>query len=562
MSHGSNTPPSQPSIQDAVKLHQAGHLTEAILLYQKILEQFPNDCDALNLLGVAKVQMKDSENGIVLIEKALMLNPDCAEAHNNLANALAEMGRYEEAIPHFERATSLKPNYIEAYHNWGRVLKILQRYDHALLCYQKVIALKPDSAEIYNSVGIILKQLKRHKEAIACYQKAIELQPNFSASYSNLGNIFVFLNRCEEALFYFKKAIELNPDFAEAYNNCATALQGLNRHEESLAYYEKALLYRDDYFDALYGKALACLALGYFEEGWSIHEKRWKRSESEPFPMVDLPLWQGEDLFQKNILIVSEQGSGDQLQMLRYIPLLEAMGAMCWVKTTNSLKTLAARSFHHARVITSLDNIQGVDYWVCMLSLPFMLKTFNEGKIPQGCPYLVPDSQKIKHWQEQFSDIRELKVGVVWRGNAKHTNDHNRSISLETLLPLFLNKKIQFMLLQKDITESERSQVGSFDNVSVFYKELKNFDDTAAAVMALDLVIVVDTAVAHLAGALNKKVWILLPFSADWRWLVNRSDSPWYPSAQLIRQKYIGHWDEVVLEVGHALKKEVKWHES
>ena len=543
---------------------------------------------SLHSVGVLKGQLGDWLGGIELIKKALILKPEYAEAHSNLGYGLTQLKRYEEALPCFERAVALKPQYPEAYYNWGIALEALKRYKESVACYKKAVAynpnyyeaynncgsalvalkrfeealqfyknaieLKSDHPDLYSNYGSVLHELGRYEEAVECYEKALELKSTSPGLYNNYGNLLREVNRFDEAIIYFQSAIKLKPDYAAAYNNYAVTLQAQQRYEEAIKYYDHAFKIDPTYYDAPFNKSLLYLALGRFEEGWPRNAGRWRKKDAEQKPATPYPLWSGESLKGKSLLIVAEQGMGDQLQMLRYIPMLEKMGAKCLVYVDPPLQKLAKRSFSKARILSSLQNIKTkIDCCVCIMSLPLLLKTFSEDEIPHNCPYLVADKNKVKSWNKKLHSKFNLKVGVVWKGRSAYKNNRKRSIPLETISSLFMDKRIQFVLLQHNATQIELDLVERYPNVLSISEDLKDFDDTAAAIMALDLVISVDTAVAHLAGALNKSVLVMLPYNADWRWLINRSDSPWYPSSRLFRQKSIGNWTQAIEEVKQVL---------
>jgi hypothetical protein len=265
-------------------------------------------------------------------------------------------------------------------------------------------------------------------------------------------------------------------------------------------------------------------------------------------------LWLGEtDIRGKNLLVQSEQGFGDVIQMLRYIPLIARMGAKTWFQAPKPLEALVRRSLSDAHVIPLRSCPDGIDLRIPIMSLPLAAKSLSEAEIPRDCPYLVPDRAKVELWRSRLASAHGRRVGLVWRGNPKHKNDHHRSAKLDVLLPLLENRDIRYVTLQKGLSEAEVSILARHPNVVALDKELTTFDDTAAVIAALDLVISVDTAPAHLSGALGKPIWVLLPFNPEWRWMLDRADSPWYPTARIFRQSEVGNWDGVIASLQAAL---------
>jgi len=599
---------------EAIELHVAGKIAAAQERYLSLLEKSPDDPVALHFLGVSYVQLGRPESGIPFIERALSLQPDYADAHFNLGCALQTSGRFGDAVGCYARALAINPGHAgaqlnlgnalqalnrhaeaiacyqkalelrqddpDAHNNWGNSLQALGQHDQAIACYEKALALKPGHAEAHNNMGNSLSALDRRDQAAASHERALALRPEYAEAENNLGHVLLELNRVDAALAHFAKALAIKPDFAEAHNNWGMALQALNRHDEAIAQYESAIALKPDYAEAQWNKGLAALCLGRFEEGWPLYEKRWQLKSAVALPDCNRPLWPGRAidanaqrrgssrsrgflraLFGRsanapdtNLLLQYEQGFGDALQMLRYIPLLEQTGVHCWVQAPPALRALVQRSFPQARVVMRGDCPAEAEFRIPLTSLPLALQTFSEFEIPRTVPYLVVDERKRAAWGARLAGRSGRSVGLVWRGRPTHKNDRNRSVPLEILEPLFALQDIQFIALQKDLTEAERSTLACHANVTAPDGELESFDDTAALVSVLDLVISVDSAAAHLSGALGKTTWVLLPFSPDWRWLLARSDCPWYPSARLFRQKSMGDWIHVVREIGDALR--------
>ncbi len=485
-------------------------------------------------------------------ERAIALKPDYAEAHNGRGIALANSQRSGEAVSSFEKAIALKPDYAEAYNNCGLALQDLNRFDDALTRFDKAIALKPDEARIHKNRGAVLQDLKRLEESVRSYDRAIALKPDYADAYNNRGAVLNELTRLDEAIDSFGKALTLNPDYAEAYNNRGVALQDLGRLEKAVADFDKALALRPEFSEASSNLAYCLLKIGRFERGWHLHE--WRKRVPKPVGNRTLPrpLWLGrENILNATVFVHFEQGLGDTIQFSRYGKLLKERGAKVVMSVQEPLYPLLKQMSPDIQVIKGSEVPNQFDYHCPLMSLPLAFGTTLQ-TIPCERRYIVADDALHKTWDRRLPPPSKKRIGFVWRGNSIHRNDRHRSIALSSLAPLF-GIDAHWVSLQKELTPGDATALAAFPQIADVGTELQDFSDTAAVIDALDLVIAVDTSIAHLAGAMGKPVWILLPFNADWRWLANRDDSPWYPSAKLYRQADIGGWDGVVARVQAAL---------
>jgi len=541
------------AMQAAVEHHQAGRLPQAEAIYRQILQAAPNHPDALHLLGLIAHLAGKNEIAVELIVKAISVSAS-GQMFYNLGNALRSQGKLDAAIDNYRKALTLKPDYAEAHSNLGAALQEQGKLDEAVVSFQRALSHKPDYAEAYYNLGIVLKNLKRHTEAVAAYQHAIAIKPNYSVAYNNLGVALKHLKRYEEAVIAYQQAIALETNYATAYNNLGNALIDLNRHVDAIAAYQHAIAIKPGDADARYNCSMAFLSLGQFQRGWKKYEMRWKFSGKMILAETPYPCWLGAQIIAgKKLLIQFEQGFGDAIQMVRYVTLLEKQGAKCWIQVRNPLLRLIIRSFPEASVVDE-QCPTGLDYRIPIMSLPLAMETFSEFSIPNTVPYLFPDQARVAFWQEQLMSTEHKTVGLAWRGRPEHKNDSNRSATLTDILSLIIaHPLIQFVTLQKELTEIERNMLKAYNNVRMLDSELTDFDESAAVISNLDIMISVDSAPAHLSGALGKTTWILLPFSGEWRWLIDRPDTPWYPTAKLFRQKSIGNWPELVGEVSASL---------
>jgi len=414
--------------------------------------------------------------------------------------------------------------------------------DEALASYDRAIAIKPDYAKAHNNRGNALKELKRWDEALASYDRAIAIKPDYADAYSNRGNALNELKRLDEALASYDRAIAIKPDYADAYSNRGVALQELKRLDEALASYDRAIAIKPDDAEAYWNKSLALLLAGEFGRGWELYEWRWKKetftSPKRNFPQ---PLWLGEeDIAGKTILLHAEQGLGDTIQFCRYAKLVKALGAKVVLEVPKALRGLLSELGGVDEVIEQGKALPAFDYHCPLLSLPLAFKT-NLANIPSPKPYLAASIQKCDEWEQRLGAKGKPRVGLVWSGSTTHKNDHNRSLTLQQLLA-HLPDHYEYVSLQKEVREVDKAAL-EVSRISHYGDELNDFTDTAALCQLMDLVVSVDTSVAHLAGAIGKTTWVLLPYAPDWRWLLNRNDSPWYECVKLYREDETREWE-------------------
>jgi tetratricopeptide (TPR) repeat protein len=464
-------------------------------------------------------------------------------------------GKLVEAELLCQQIIAAKHDFFDAIHLLAFVQSKLGTKDAALTSYNSAVSLRPDHAEAFNNRGLTLHEMKRFDEALASYDRAIAVRPDYAETLNNRGNTLLALKRYKDSLASYDRALAVRPDYAEAFYNRGNALKEPQRFDEALASFDRALAVRPDYANAHWNESLVRLLTGDFVRGWKKFEWRWKNESLNPSPRnFAQPLWLGEqDIKGKTILLHSEQGLGDTIQFCRYVPLVAVRGARVLLQVPESLQNLTATLAGVAQVIGPTSQLPDFDLHCPLLSLPLAFGTRLD-TIPSATPYLSASSERVRSWNISLGSKYRPRIGLVWSGNPEHKHDHNRSIKLRTLLQL-LDIDATFVSLQKDIHADDATVPKDRSDLLHFGDKLKDFSDTAALVSNLDLVISVDTSVAHLAGALAKPVWILLPLLPDWRWLLNRDHSPWYPTARLFRQHAAGDWSSVVSDVGVELKK-------
>jgi len=525
---------------------------EALASYDRALALDPEYAEAYNNRGIVLEMLSRPLDALACYAQALARRPDFAQAHYNRGNVLRTLERYEEALSSYSRALALNPRYTEAYINRGNVLRELGRLEEALPNYAHALQLSPSYTEALLNQGIVLSALNRHDEALGCFDRALTLRPEYVEAHYNRGITLRNLNSLPESLLAFNHALALRPDYTEAFIDRSTLMMHMRRFEEAHADVARALAIAPDYPEAHFCAAAYRLLTADFARGWEEYEWRWKVKEAgKPRTFVQ-PLWLGrEDLAGKAILLHAEQGYGDTVQFCRYAALVAALGARVILEVQPPLVSLLSRLAGPAQVAAQGDELPPFDFHCPLMSLPLAFRT-ELRTIPAQTPYLTAEPGRIDIWRARLGPVPAPRVGLAWSGRPAYRNDFNRSIRLETCSPLF-EIEASFVSLQKELRDPDRVFLDARRGILHFGDQLNDYDDTAALIDGLDLVITVDTSVAHLAGALGKPVWVLLPYNPDWRWMLDREDSPWYPSARLFRQARSGDWDGVIARIAAAL---------
>ena len=576
-------------------LNTLGRQEEAVENYDAALRIEPNRLDALNNRGLALAGCGRREEALASWNQALAIDPGNIEAMHNRARNFMAMERYEEALAAFDQVIEKEPRRVETLSNRGLVLSKLARHEDALRAYDMALAVSPDSADVlvnrgnglaalkkfdealttfhkaltidpkhfvaHTGRGSVLFRLKRYPEALDSYEKAIAIAPDLVQGYNNRGLALAMLGRYDEAFASYDKALEIDPNFVEAYVNRGNVFGSLGNTERGLADYVSALAIRPDRVEAMWNAGLAQLTLGRFHEGWRNYEVRWRKEETAGHRRnFKQPLWLGEeDVAGRTILLHPEQGLGDTLQFVRYVPLLARRGARVILEVQPSLKTLLAQVEGLAGIFSTGEELPDFDLHCPMMSLPLAFGT-ELATIPADIPYIPVPPDRIPRWRARLGESqapggsRVLRVGIAWAGSALHINNKNRSIALGRFAALLAARNVEFVTLQKELEPGDAATLRLHPNVTPLGVELSDFADTAALISLLDLVVSVDTSVVHLAGAIGTPFWLLVPFAPDFRWLLEREDSPWYPTARLFRQPRIDDWESVLERVRGALE--------
>lgn len=471
------------------------------------------------------------------------------------AEAAQAAGRYAEAAALYREIVKILPRDAEALAALGTVEMRCRRPDEALKCLDAALALQPGDVRVLNNRGAACRALHRPDEALATLDRALALDPDHVGAHYNRALALIDLMRTQEALEACQHAIALNPDYAEAHCCLGNIFKELGRYDEALAAYDRAIACRPTYAQPVWNRALIALVRGDFARGWTDYEARWRCNIPAAARIrFTEPRWDGKTpLAGKTLLVHAEQGLGDTIQFSRYLPLLPADGEVLFLVPKPLLplfETLPGRQ----RLIAKGDPLPAFDLHIPLMSLPLAFAT-NEGTIPNRVPYLAADPIRRAGWEDKLGPRGRPRIGLAWSGRQGMTADVSRSLTLENLAEI-LRLPFDFHALQKDIRPRDRAHLADFPDLAVHDADLHDFADTAALIEAMDLVIAVDTSIAHAAGALGKKLWLLLPFVPDWRWRLDRSDSTWYPSAELFRQRSIGDWHGVVTAVHDRLRQE------
>lgn len=567
-------------------LTERGRLDEALADYDRALALRPAYADAHVNRGQCLVALKRPDEALVAFETALKIQPRHPVALKERGHRQRDRGHLAAALASYDAVLALTPDDHETHANRGLVLRDLKRHDEAFAAYDRALALKPDFTDAIVARGNVFFQMGRHAEALAEYERALALEPDFAYGFNNRGNALQALGRHGEALESFERALALKPDYAEAHNNRGNALIELNRHEdalkdydaaiagrpfafalvnrgsalrylgrtdEAMASFERAIALEADLPEAHWNKALLALTLGDYEHGFAGYEWRWRgATELQPRGFAQ-PQWRGENIVGRTILLHAEQGYGDSIQMLRYLPLVKARGARAILEIPESLIPLLGPHAEGVTVLSKGTPLPAFDLHCPLMSLPLAFGSRID-TVPADVPYLFAPPERIARMAARLPQTRALRIGLVWSGKPSHKNDHNRSIALARLKPLLDVPATAFVSLQREYRDADR---GALAHLPILRLDdaIGDFADTAAAIAALDLVIAVDTAVAHLAGSLGKPLWVLLSHVQDWRWLIARSDNPWYPSARLFRQGPEGQWNPVIAQVTDELTR-------
>lgn len=511
------------AIKVAVQHHQAGRLQQAEGLYRLILQNSPNHSIALHSFGVLLSQKGENQLAVELISKAIAANPQMPQFHNSLGLVLESLGKLDEAIEAYHQAVKLAPDFAEAFHNMAIVLQSQERYDAAVEKCKKAISINPDYAQVYNTIGYCLDMQGKDTDALENYNKAVQLAPDYAEAYNHLGTIHSAHGRYDKAIENYKRAIQIDSNYAEAHWNLAPSL----------------------------------LITGNLAQGWE--EYKWRLHfdlEMLTYPHhYEKPHWDGSSFVGKRLLVHYEQGLGDTINFVRYVSMVKSRGGTVILEVRKPLCSLLRGLGGVDELIeASFYNKPTVDFdlHVSIMDLPQIFGTTLE-TIPAEIPYICTDPAKVAYWRDKLSSV-DFKVGIVWSGSPMYERNHLRSCKLADFAPLSMIDGVKLYALQKGESAGQIEELAGQISVVNLGEQFEDFTDTAAAIENLDLIISIDTSVPHLAGAMGKPVWLLLCSAHEWRWLLDRQDSPWYPTMRIFRQTKPQRWDIVFQSVAEQLQ--------
>ncbi|MCS5549906.1 MAG: tetratricopeptide repeat protein [Gammaproteobacteria bacterium] len=594
------TDPSQDQLNTLANLYQSGQMTQVVSSCKELLPKYKRSLVLYNILGSALQAIGRFEEAIKSYKQAIQIYPDYVDAHYNLGNTLKELGMLDEAVKSYKKAIQLKPDYVEVYNNLGVVLKDLNqlensiqscvkaiqlnpnyaeaynnlgvtlqelgRLDEAVKSYNKATQLKPDYAEAYSNFGATLQELGRLDEAVKRYNQAIQIDPNYAEAYSNLGVVQKELEMLDEAVKSCNKAIQLNPDYVEAYNNLGNTLKELGMLDEAVKSYKKAIQLKPNYIEAHFNESLVLLSLGDFSHGWEKYEygklnkKRVRRLTQAPYQE-----WNGEALEGKKIIITTEQGVGDEVMFASCIPdIINQHPKQVVIECDYRLVPLFKRSFKQAVVVERkerskadwLNEVGVMDFKVSIGSLPkFFRQELSDFSSRQS--FLIPNDMLRTKWKQRYNELGEgIKIGISWTGGAKGSTKKSAATTLKQWIPLF-KKNAFFINLQYGEYSDDLRQLEESTGVHIYDWDdadpLTDLDNQAAQIAELDLVISFTNSTIHIAGSVGTPTWVLLTFVPDFRWILNRKDSPWYLSVKSFRQQQYGDWENVFSQVENEL---------
>jgi tetratricopeptide (TPR) repeat protein len=507
--------------------------------------------EAHRLLGCALEARGRMAPAEAAFREAIKQDPRLADAHFRLGQILVRQNHPRDAETEFREAVRLKPTHSAAWSALGNLLESENRAAEAVDCAREAVRLDPGSADLHNCLGVALAANEKPAEAEHSYREALRLDPRLVSAHSNLGNTLRSLDRLDEAERSLRESLRLKADYAEGHNNLGIVLVQQGRVEEGVRHYEEAIRIRSDYPEARLNRSLAWLADGDFKRGWAEYEWRWKiRHVKEP--QTGAPRWDGSPLNGRTILITSEQGLGDTINFVRYAAAVKARGGVVLVDVQEPLASLVANCPGVDRVVPRGTALPPHDVMIPLLSIPGLLGDDATAVAP---PYLQADPARVEHWRKALGPPEGLRVGIAWQGSKVHRGDRMRSVRVTRFAPLSAVPGVTLFSLQKG-AGSEQLLDGTAARMGVVdlgARTGQDMADTAALMMTLDLVVTIDTAIAHVAGALDVPVWVATPFAADWRWLRERDDTPWYPSMRLFRQRERGDWDAVFADLAISL---------
>ncbi len=534
--------------------HALRQFEAALASYDRAIALQPELAEALSNRGNVLQELKLSQQALSSYSRAIAVNPRYALAYCNRGSMLVDLGSLPAALADFDQAIALAPELADAWSNRANVLTKLGRFAEAVASYDRAIQLKPEFAEAYSNRSHALREQGLFDAALASCSQALALRPTLASAHCNRGNIQRSLAQMDAALASYDRAIECEPGYADAHCNRGNLLREVGRLDAALGSFDRAIDLNANLAEAHFSRSIALLLAGDYAAGWPEYEWRWQAPASPNYRekrVFRQPLWLGDaPLEGRTILLHAEQGFGDTLQCIRYVGQVADLGAKVVLEVHEPLLPLLTQLRGVAALVAKGARPPDCDYHCPLLSLPLAFRT-TLTTIPAPAP-LRTDATLLALWQSRLGSRTRPRVGLAWSGSTNHPNDRQRSIALSQW-SRFLPDHVEYVSLQKDVRGDDRATLQANPRIRDFGSALRDFSDTAALCACMDLVVSVDTSVAHLSASLGRNTWILLPCNPDWRWLLDRTDSPWYPGASLHRQQYFGVWEGALAQIRDRL---------
>jgi tetratricopeptide (TPR) repeat protein len=534
-----------------------GRWAEAEKAWVGFLERRPESADGHRHLGNLRKRMEKFDSAIEALKRAVELDEKSSATRVDYGIALAGAQRRDEAKKAFTAVLEADADYYDAHINLGILLQEMREPEESVRHLRRAVELRPEDPSGYNNLGVALSEQGKLNEAIECYQKLLEISPDYVLAWNNLGNSLRAVGRYDEAVMALNKALENKPDYVEAYNNLGIIHAQAEDYSKAIASYDRAIMLRPDYPEAHANRGLVYLLLGNFQQGWADYEWRWQGQHGMKRRSYAGKMWDGSPLAGKRILLYYEQGLGDTFQFIRYAKELKDRGATVIFECQPHTRQILSRTPGVDEFIVRGEKLPKIDFYAPLLGLPGLCQTHLDN-LPRRVPYIFADPAMAWDWKRRMAGVDGFRVGIVWQGNPEHKGDKNRSIPLAAFEPLASVEGVRLISLQKNLGVEQIAALDGKFGLEQFEGVAEDVDGwlrTAAIIANLDLLICADTSVAHLAGAMGVPVWIALPKSPDWRWLLERDDTPWYPTVRLFRQAVAQDWNELLGRMAEALRQ-------
>ena len=539
--------------QECIQFHQSGDFEKAQKGFEYLISKYPGSADLCNSLGTLYLQIGNDKKGCSLLEKSLQIKPNQPMICFNLGNSYLNQKNLPKALEFYTTTITKAPEYLEAYIKKGELLTNLKNHNEAIDCLKNALKIDPKNLRILNSIGVNLLEIGHAKVALEYFNQCIKIDKTNAILYNNAGLAAYKMNSFNESIDYFNLCIKNAPATGYFYSNRGLSFQALKNLNLAMEDFNKCISLDPEYAESYWNKSLLHLFQGNYKNGWELYEYRWQSFAKEWVRDYPNKLWLGNDSLKgKIIFIYPEQGHGDFIQCYRYIALLKDLNPKKIIlEVTEPFYKLIHSQDHEIEVIGPNTQPPKFDFYCPIMSLPLAFKT-EILNVPNKCPYLLTNPNKDKFWEEKFKNNNRLRIGLCWSGNPLHKNNHNRSMSLDNFTEL-ISLPFEFYSLQKDVPQKDLDILNKSKIIDL-KSSLTNFSDTASLVKKMDFVVSVDSVIAHLAGALDKKTFLLLPDKSSFLWMKDRKDSPWYPSIKIFRQSTLGEWDKPIKELICELK--------